>query len=74
MPPEFDKETIAHCAAAVAMVAATSELIECESVPFVNFILDIIEVATALVISATVVALTVSRGLLYKRRKSNYAI
>ena len=70
LPFEFDNETIAHCAAAVAMVAATSELIECESVPFVDFILDIIEVATALVISATVVALTASRGLMYKRKNN----
>ena len=45
------------------MVAATSELIVCESADLVDFMLDIIEVATALVISATVVALTVSSGL-----------
>ena len=61
--PAVDNETMAHWAAAAAMVAATSELIASESRDFDDLAHEIMEVATALVISATVVALTVSRGL-----------
>lgn len=70
--PALDNDTIAHCAAAVAIVAATSVLIERESTDCVDLMLDIIDVATAFVISATVVALTVSRGLEIIRRLSSH--
>lgn len=54
-----DNEMIALCAAAVTMVTATSSSIV--RTEFLKF--DMMEVATALVISATAVVLTVELGL-----------
>ena len=75
--PAVDRETMAHCAAAAAIVAATSELIASESRAFDDLAHDMIDVATALVISATAVVLTASRGLKKKiinSRKNTFDI
>ncbi len=66
--PAVDRETMAHCAAAAAIVAATSELIASESRAFDDLAHDMIDVATAFVISATAVVLTASRGLKKKNK------
>ena len=63
MPPDDGRVMMAHCATAVAMVAATSALMDKLSWGLDDFELEIIEVATAFVISATVVVLIVSVGL-----------
>ena len=62
------KETNAHCAAAVTMVAATLTSMD-ESGVFLT--LEMMEVATAFVISAQLVALTVSSGLQQKENEYN---